>query len=343
MSKIFKYDLFISYASHNGDIANFIVEKLEKRGKKCFIAPRDIIGGSDYACEIVHAISNSCATLLIFSEESDKSAYVLREINSAVSRNKTIIPLRIEDFLPSEAMEFYLGPTQWLNAYPKVLDIHLDSIINIIDTIENLDTSNNSKYQIKGPEVFDNNQLFSLGYTKEKITMREIELDYLCVDQEKYVMNDEIEGTMEDWSSVTKEFADAGCALIINDQIVGYSYILPLVDEEYEKVISGEVMINSDMIDIYSLGGEYNAYISMLALDPEYSNQENYKLIIKRILEKIRNWKKENIIINKIGISVYTNLLKKFLIKLGFKKVGVNPANGEILECYVNVLESHDF
>lgn len=112
---LFKYDLFISYASENKDIADYIVDKIEKRGYKCFIAPRDIRTGSEYAVEIIRGISNSTAILLVFSSKLDKSHYVLREINSAVSRNRPIIPLRIEDFLPSEAMGFYLGPTHcWM-------------------------------------------------------------------------------------------------------------------------------------------------------------------------------------------------------------------------------------
>lgn len=32
----FKYDLFISYAGDNKDIADYIVDKIEKRGFKCF-------------------------------------------------------------------------------------------------------------------------------------------------------------------------------------------------------------------------------------------------------------------------------------------------------------------
>ena len=102
---LFKYNLFLSYASENKDIADYIVDRIEKRGYKCFIAPRDIRTGAEYAAEIIRGISNSTAVLLVFSSKSDKSHYVLREINSAVSRNRPIIPLRIEDFLPSEAME----------------------------------------------------------------------------------------------------------------------------------------------------------------------------------------------------------------------------------------------
>lgn len=63
---LFKYDLFISYASENKDIADYIVDKIEKRGYKCFIAPRDIRTGSEYAVEIIRGISNSTAVLLVF-------------------------------------------------------------------------------------------------------------------------------------------------------------------------------------------------------------------------------------------------------------------------------------
>ena len=89
---VYQYDLFISYATNNKDIADYIVERIEKRGYRCFIAPRDIHTGAEYAVEIIRGISNSTAVLLVFSSESNKSHYVLREINSAVSRNKTIIP-----------------------------------------------------------------------------------------------------------------------------------------------------------------------------------------------------------------------------------------------------------
>ena len=132
MKDVYSYDLFISYATKNKSIADLVVKKLEEKGVRCFIAPRDLQTGREYASEIVRGISNSLAVLLLFSGDSDKSAYVLREINSAVSRNKTIVPLRIENFLPSEAMEFYLGPTQWLDAFPEVLDTHLEKIAGIV-------------------------------------------------------------------------------------------------------------------------------------------------------------------------------------------------------------------
>ena len=49
---------FISYSTQNKEIADKLVEALEKRRLKCYIAPRDIRPGKIYACEIVEAIKN---------------------------------------------------------------------------------------------------------------------------------------------------------------------------------------------------------------------------------------------------------------------------------------------
>ena len=128
----YPYDLFISYSTQNTGVANYLVEKIEKRGFKCFIDHRDISVSSRYAKTIIDGIGNSTAILLIFSSASDNSRYVISEICAAASRNKPIIPVRIENIIPSEAMEFYLGPTQWLDAFPEILEVHIDKIISVL-------------------------------------------------------------------------------------------------------------------------------------------------------------------------------------------------------------------
>lgn len=137
ISMKYQYDLFISYSTQNTDVANYLVEKIEKRGFKCFIAPRDISVSSEYAKTIIDGIGNSTAILLIFSSASDNSRYVISEINAAASRNKPIIPVRIENIIPSESMEFYLGPTQWLDAFPEISEVHLDKIISVLSGFDN--------------------------------------------------------------------------------------------------------------------------------------------------------------------------------------------------------------
>src|ERR1700680_2891197 len=63
-------DVFISYASQDAAVANAIVESLERHGIRCWIAPRDVVPGSLYADEIVGAINDAKAVVLILSEHS---------------------------------------------------------------------------------------------------------------------------------------------------------------------------------------------------------------------------------------------------------------------------------
>lgn len=342
MNNLYKYDMFISYATKNTDIAQYVVEKIERRGKRCFIAPRDINSGADYASEIIRGISNSLAVLLIFSSESDKSAYVLREINSAVSRNKTIIPLRIENFLPSEALEFYLGPTHWLDAFPQVLDTHLDSILSILKGLSAQSEEPSAKEVVfPGMQTVGISDLLAAGWTKKQITLREIELDYLCVPSDRYNMNDVTEGVLEDWIDSVQESADTSCALVRDDQIIGYCDFYPVERQDFELLRTGSAMVNADMIALYAFGGRFDAYIAMAAVEPDHASQDAYLRIFDWIFARLDQWNEEGISIDRIGISVYQPLLEKFSKALGFEYAGINPAGGKIYETTMEKLSEN--
>ena len=343
MNNLYKYDMFISYATKNADIAQYVVEKIERRGKRCFIAPRDINSGADYASEIIRGISNSLAVLLIFSSESDKSAYVLREINSAVSRNKTIIPLRIENFLPSEALEFYLGPTHWLDAFPQVLDTHLDSILSILKGLSAQSEEPSVKEIVfSGMQTVGISDLLAAGWTKKQITLREIELDYLCVPSDRYNMNDVTEGVLEDWIDSVQESADTSCALVRDDQIIGYCDFYPVERQDFELLRTGSAMIKADMIALYAFGGRFDAYIAMVAVEPDHASQDAYLRIFDWIFARLDKWNEEGISIDRIGISVYQPLLEKFSKALGFEYAGINPAGGKIYETTMEKLSENN-
>lgn len=343
MNNLYKYDMFISYATKNTDIAQYVVEKIERRGKRCFIAPRDINSGADYASEIIRGISNSLAVLLIFSSESDKSAYVLREINSAVSRNKTIIPLRIENFLPSEALEFYLGPTHWLDAFPQVLDTHLDSILSILKGLSAQSEEPSAKEVVfPGMQTVGISDLLAAGWTKKQITLREIELDYLCVPSDRYNMNDVTEGVLEDWIDSVQESADTSCALVRDDQIIGYCDFYPVERQDFELLRTGSAMIKADMIALYAFGGRFDAYIAMVAVEPDHASQDAYLRMFDWIFARLDKWNEEGISIDRIGISVYQPLLEKFSKALGFEYAGINPAGGKIYETTMEKLSENN-
>ena len=83
--------IFLSHSSRDAAIADKICEQLEKNGIKCFIAPRDIRPGKEYAEEIINGIDESAAMILLMSQNANSSPHVLREVEHAVSGGTPIL------------------------------------------------------------------------------------------------------------------------------------------------------------------------------------------------------------------------------------------------------------
>mgnify|MGYP002627179605 CR=1 FL=1 len=103
-----KHDVFISYSTKNGEIANKICHALEQNNLSCWIAPRNIASGRSYINEIADAIKSTKIVVLIYSIDSQSSKYVNNEINMAFSNNKKILSFNIDNSMPKEDMEYYL-------------------------------------------------------------------------------------------------------------------------------------------------------------------------------------------------------------------------------------------
>jgi hypothetical protein len=86
-----------------------IVDALEHRGVRCWIAPRDVGPGKPFDDEIADAIEASWAMLLIFSERCNESEYIRREVTVAGESHKVIIPFRIEDAQPKRGLRVRLS------------------------------------------------------------------------------------------------------------------------------------------------------------------------------------------------------------------------------------------
>ena len=127
-----KYDVFISYSSKDKNIADAITHGLEERGLRCWIAPRDIKPGKEYAAEIVNAIKNSKIMVLVFSNNSNNSVHVLREVERAVSNGIPIIPFRIEDIFPNESMQYYISAAHWLDAFNLETEEQIEKLYDSI-------------------------------------------------------------------------------------------------------------------------------------------------------------------------------------------------------------------
>jgi hypothetical protein len=130
-----KYDVFISYSATDRQTTDAIMTELEERGVHCWIAPRDILPGTPYGQAIINAINQCKGMVVVFSSNSNTSEQVMQEVERAVSKRLTIIPLRIENTLPTGSMELFLSARQWLDALEVPLEAKLDQLA---ETIRNL-------------------------------------------------------------------------------------------------------------------------------------------------------------------------------------------------------------
>src|SRR6187455_353090 len=101
---------------------------LEASELRCWVAPRDVPAGATWAESILDAIAGSRVFVLIFSAQSNESPQVLREVDAAVKHEIPILPFRVDETLPSRAIEYYVSTAHWLDAFTPPLAQHLERL-----------------------------------------------------------------------------------------------------------------------------------------------------------------------------------------------------------------------
>ncbi len=129
------HDVFISYSHKDKSIADAICARLEQDGVRCWYAPRDIAPGADWAESIIESIEHSKVMVLVFTDFSNASRQVLREINNAVRTGAVIIPFRLTQTPPSGGMRYYLSTVHWLDALDGTLEHNLAQLSTLVRSI----------------------------------------------------------------------------------------------------------------------------------------------------------------------------------------------------------------
>ena len=129
------HDVFLSHAAADRAAALAVLDGLERAGIRCWIAPRDVPAGSEYGQEIVDAVKGCRVFVVIFSSNANSSPHVRREVERAVSSDRSIVPFRVENIMPTGAMEYCLGGTHWFDALTTPLDPH---VANLVTTVRRL-------------------------------------------------------------------------------------------------------------------------------------------------------------------------------------------------------------
>src|SRR5580693_388816 len=129
------HDVFISYSHHDKSAADAVCAKLEQHGIRCWIAPRDVEPGTEWAGSIIHAISKTKIMVLVFSKNANDSPQIRKEVERAVNKGVIVVPLRIEDVFPTDSLEYFMSNVHWLDALTPPLEKHLDHLAGTVRII----------------------------------------------------------------------------------------------------------------------------------------------------------------------------------------------------------------
>jgi hypothetical protein len=122
------FDVFISYAHQDKAAADAACAKLEAEGIRCWIAPRDVPPGTEWAAAIIDAIDHCRAMVLIFSSSANTSRQIRREAQRAFDMEVPVVPFRIENVPPEKSLAYYMGTLHWLDALTPPIEQHLQKL-----------------------------------------------------------------------------------------------------------------------------------------------------------------------------------------------------------------------
>jgi tetratricopeptide (TPR) repeat protein len=126
------FEVFISHASGDAVLAQAIVQRLEAAEIQCWIAPRDIVPGTDYAQSIIEAIETVAVMVVVVSDDANRSRHVPREVERAVALDVSLVPFRIADIEPSKTLQYFLSSQHWLHALPPPVEVHIGKLVDAV-------------------------------------------------------------------------------------------------------------------------------------------------------------------------------------------------------------------
>ena len=114
--------VFVSYSSKDLDILTPIVRMMHKNNILFFKAPESIPQGSNYAKEIPGAIREYKVFLLLISGDSQRSAWVAKEVEFAINSGSMIVPVQITRVPLDNKYKLYLSDLEIIKYYENQND-----------------------------------------------------------------------------------------------------------------------------------------------------------------------------------------------------------------------------
>ena len=147
--------VFISHSKEDKFTADIICTALETEGIGCWIAPRDIPYGNDWAGDITKAIEKCELFVFLLSKSSNKSRQCPKEISLADSADKSMICIKIDNSEMSEGIKYHFIMSQMLILDTTSINTHLNElIVSVKDKLSFLSTAKNNPSNMERTSSF---------------------------------------------------------------------------------------------------------------------------------------------------------------------------------------------
>jgi hypothetical protein len=124
-------DFFISYSGSYEGFPKRLVTSLETRGRRCWVAARDLVPESDPATRTIEAIKSCRVFVFILSASAVDSGRATRELEQAVAKHTSIVLVRADEVTPPEAIKLLVRSEFWIDAYGEKYESCVQALLRL--------------------------------------------------------------------------------------------------------------------------------------------------------------------------------------------------------------------
>ena len=163
-----------------------------------------------------------------------------------------------------------------------------------------------------------------------------VDLIKKSIELDKLVFQDECDicdiDTCMEW---TRKNDKLYTFLLANGELIGYTNLMPVTNEFYDKFKSGKLKdssISKDDIVVYEKNKTYKCLFVSIVVSPKFQNTLALKYLFQGFVNKMKILKNEGIHISNILMDCVSVMGRKCAIKMLNGKFITNSSNGEIFE-----------
>lgn len=126
--------IYVSYSQKDWSIVQEICQNLKEKGVQLFDDYEQLAGG-EYAQELIKRIEESEAVIFFYSNNTENSTWVKREIEFSISHKKTIIPVLLTEPELDGWLNYNLGDVNWISADGNNLEEFTEKIVKVLHLV----------------------------------------------------------------------------------------------------------------------------------------------------------------------------------------------------------------